>query len=54
MFLMSAVVKDYPTPAPGDDAIRKALLVGRYLIILNKSNRSVTSTDYVEKRTLNR
>jgi hypothetical protein len=25
----------YLTPAPNDDAIRKALLVGRHLIILN-------------------
>jgi hypothetical protein len=33
----SATVKDYLTPAPNDDAIRKALLVGRHLIILNKS-----------------
>jgi hypothetical protein len=32
---MSAVVKDYLTPAPNNDAIRKALLVGRHLIILN-------------------
>jgi hypothetical protein len=30
----------YLTPAPGDDAIRKALLVGRHLIILNMSRRS--------------
>jgi len=33
----TAVVKDYLTPAPSDDAIRKALLVGRHLIILNKT-----------------
>jgi len=34
---MTAVVKDYLTPAPSDDAIRKALLVGRHLITLNRS-----------------
>jgi hypothetical protein len=32
---MSASVKDYPMSAPSDDAIRKALLVGRHLKILN-------------------
>lgn len=31
----AAPVKDYLTPAPGVDVIRKPLLVGRHLIILN-------------------
>jgi len=34
----TAIVKDYLTPAPNDDAIRKPLLVGRHLIILNNSS----------------
>jgi hypothetical protein len=28
----------YPTPAPNADVIRKPLLVGRHLIILNRSS----------------
>jgi hypothetical protein len=35
---MSAVVKDYPTPASNADVIRKHLLAGRHLIILNRSS----------------
>ena len=34
---MSASVKDYPTPAPTADLIRKLMLAGRHPIILNKS-----------------
>ena len=33
----SAPVKDYPTPAPIADLIRKPLRVGSHLIILNNS-----------------
>jgi hypothetical protein len=29
----------YPTPAPNADVIRKPLLAGRHLIILNRSGR---------------
>jgi len=47
---MSAFVKDYPTPAPRDDAIRKALLVGRHPIILNKSGTKPTRVAYIRFR----
>ena len=36
-FTVSASVKDYQMPAPSENAIRKALLVGRHLMILNSS-----------------
>jgi hypothetical protein len=37
----SAAVKDYPTPASNADVIRKPLLAGRHLIILNKTGDSL-------------
>jgi len=37
---MPPFVKDYLTPAPNADLIRKLLLAGRHLIILNKSGPS--------------
>jgi len=40
--------EDYPTPAPNADVIRKPLLDGRHLIILNRSRRSrITGFDGV-------
>jgi hypothetical protein len=35
----------YPTPAPNADVIRKPLLAGRHLIILNRSGRSMWVTE---------
>ncbi len=35
--------EDYPTPAPNADVIRKPLLDGRHLIILNRSSRSLVT-----------
>ena len=36
-YAISVTVKDYPTPASNTDLIRKLLLAGRHLIILNSS-----------------
>ncbi len=47
---MAASVKDYPTPAPIVDAIRKPLLAGRHLIILNTSGHSESLVSEQEKR----
>ena len=37
-FPTSTILNDYLTPALNDDAIYEALLVGRHLIILNRSS----------------
>jgi hypothetical protein len=36
-YAISVTVKDYPTPASNTDLIRKLLLAGRHLIILNRN-----------------
>jgi len=40
----------YPTPAPIGDAIRKPLLAGRHLIILNKRRRTLLLDNLVSGR----
>ena len=40
VWLMAGSVKDYPTPAPNAELIRKPQLAGRHLIILNNNGRS--------------